>query len=80
MLELVARVRMLWCKTFRGSNNTVRAYCLDIPRFEESLKTQTQYKPHSRNKVYDSNNGYTVSLKSLNVIILMMCLVGGMMF
>ena len=39
------------------SKDTVRGYCLDIPRFEESVDNQQQYKQHSRNKVSDSKNG-----------------------
>ena len=29
-----------------GSKNTARAYCLDIPRFEESLDNQQQQQQH----------------------------------
>ena len=38
------------------SNDTVRGYCLAIPRFEESLNNETQYNTHSRAKVSDSKN------------------------
>ena len=47
------------------SKKTVRGYCLDFPRFEESLDNQKQTKQtHSRNKVSDSKNGQAVSSKS----------------
>ena len=50
---------------FCDSKNTVRGYCLDIPRFEESLNNSKQHtnKP-SRSKVLDSKNGETASLRS----------------
>ena len=38
------------------SKNTVRGYCLDIPRFEESLSNEQQHNS-TRNKVPDSRNG-----------------------
>ena len=43
--------------TIGDSKSTVRRYCLDIPRFEESLNKYKQHNEHLKNKVSNSNNG-----------------------